>query len=275
MRRNPSTTLLAASLIALAAAAELDRLEREFIRQLLITNGIAVLPFENLSSDPDNAHFAEGIQEEILTRLAGHRGFESNFPYFHAALSEQTSKSSSDREAAWRSQHSRGQRAKVGDQVRVSVQLINAQTDSHLWAETFDRKLIDIFEVESEIAKRIAESLQAKLTSNEEQALAVKPTNNPAAYDAYLRGVAFEAGVTTADSRPKIIHSYEQAVQLDPEFALAWARLSLRTRTVTSSANTSRSEQLRHRRGRCRSRRCAREAWRMRRNSSRIGPRPC
>ena len=83
---------------------------------------------------------------------------------------------------------------KAGDQVRVSVQLINAETDSHLWAETFDRKLIDIFEVESEIAKGIAESLQAKLTGGEKQALAVKPTNNPEAYEAYLRGVAFEAG---------------------------------------------------------------------------------
>ena len=82
---------------------------------------------------------------------------------------------------------------KAADQVRVNVQLINAQTDSHLWAETYDRKLTDIFGVESEIAKGIAESLQAKLTGREEQALAVKPTNNPEAYDAYLRGLAFEA----------------------------------------------------------------------------------
>ena len=82
---------------------------------------------------------------------------------------------------------------KAGDQVRVNVQLVNAQSDSHLWAETYDRKLTDIFGVESEIAKAIAESLQAKLTGREQQALAVKPTNNPEAYDAYLRGLAFEA----------------------------------------------------------------------------------
>ena len=81
---------------------------------------------------------------------------------------------------------------KAADQVRVSVQLINAQTDSHLWAETYDQKLTDIFGVESEIAKRIAGSLQAKLTGREEQALAVKPTNNPEAYDAYLRGLTSE-----------------------------------------------------------------------------------
>src|SRR4029077_16647223 len=81
---------------------------------------------------------------------------------------------------------------KVGDQVRVSVQLINAQNDSHVWADTYDRKLIDIFAVESEIAKSITESLRATLTGGEEQALAVKPTNNPEAYDAYLRGLASE-----------------------------------------------------------------------------------
>jgi tetratricopeptide (TPR) repeat protein len=110
----------------------------------------------------------------------------------------------------------------VADQVRVNVQLVNGQTDSHLWAETYDRKLTDIFGVESEIAKGIAESLQAKLTGREEQALAVKPTNNPEAYDAYLHGLAFEA----RNDFEKAISSYEQAVELDPNFALAWARLS-------------------------------------------------
>ena len=118
---------------------------------------------------------------------------------------------------------------KAADQVRVNVQLINAQTDSHLWADTYDRKLTDIFGVESEIAKRIAESLQAKLTGREEQALAVKPTNNPEAYDAYLRGLAFEArSISSSDSAHlwKPIGFYERAVQLDPNFAIAWARLS-------------------------------------------------
>src|SRR5262245_21956526 len=115
---------------------------------------------------------------------------------------------------------------KTADQVRVNVQLLNAQTDSHLWAETYDRKLNDIFGVESEIAKTIAEQLQAKLAGREEQALAVKPTNNPEAYDAYLRGLAFEARTYSDDTARKAIASYEQAVQLDPNFALAWARLS-------------------------------------------------
>ena len=115
---------------------------------------------------------------------------------------------------------------KAADQVRVNVQLINAQTDSHLWAETFDRKLTDIFGVESEIAKGIAESLRAKLTGREEQALAVKPTNNQEAYDAYLRGLAFEARSAPSYPSWEARSFYERAVQLDPNFAIAWARLS-------------------------------------------------
>ena len=118
---------------------------------------------------------------------------------------------------------------KVADQVRVNVQLVNAQNDSHLWADIYDRKLTDIFAVESEIAKAIAESLQATLTGREEQALAVKPTDNPEAYDAYLRGLAFDARYSSSYS-PDLMRNatafYERAVQLDPNFALAWARLS-------------------------------------------------
>ncbi|HJX81021.1 MAG TPA: tetratricopeptide repeat protein, partial [Candidatus Udaeobacter sp.] len=98
------------------------------------------------------------------------------------------------------------------------------QTDSHLWAETFDRKLTDIFGVESEIAKAIADALQAKLTGGEQRALAVKPTNNSEAYDAYLRGLALEARTSTGVE--KAIGFFERAVQLDPAFAVAWARLS-------------------------------------------------
>ena len=121
---------------------------------------------------------------------------------------------------------------KAADQVRVTVQLINAQTDSHLWADSYDRKVTDILGVESEIAKRIAESLQAKLTHREEQALAVKPTNNPEAYDAYLRGLSFETRAAASpvgfspDLRRKAISFYERAVRLDPKFAIAWAQLS-------------------------------------------------
>jgi hypothetical protein len=117
---------------------------------------------------------------------------------------------------------------KAGDQVRVNVHLVNAQTGSQLWADTYDRKLSDIFSVESEIAKGIADALQAKLTGREEQALAVKPTNNPEAYDAYLRGLAIQTRFATLSPDPlrKVIGFFERAVQLDPNFAPAWAQLS-------------------------------------------------
>jgi TolB-like protein/Flp pilus assembly protein TadD len=198
----------------------------EFISgKLGITSGIAVLPFENLSSDPDNAYFAKGIQEEILTRLAGIAGLKVISRTSTQAYQSRPRNLPQIAKALGVANILEGSVQKVANQVRVNVQLINAQTDSHLWAESYDRNLLDIFEVESEIAKRIAESLQAKLTSYEEQALAVKPTNNPDAYDAYLRGVALEARGYSPDSLPKIIHFYEQAVQLDPNFALAWARL--------------------------------------------------
>ncbi len=220
VRRNPTSALLAASLMALAAAAGWIVWKSEFIGHP-VTNGVAVLPFENLSGDPENAYFANGIQEEILTRLASIADLKvisrtstqhyQNKPRNLAEIAKQLGVANI----------LEGSVQKAADQVRVNVQLVNAQTDSHLWADTYDRKLTDILGVESEVAKRIAESLQAKLTGREEQALAVKPTNNPQAYDAYLRGLAFEVR-----DMWKVPGFYERAVELDPNFALAWARLS-------------------------------------------------
>jgi len=191
-----------------------------------LAKSIAVLPFENLSRDPDNAYFAQGIQEEILTRLTSIADLK-----VISRMSTQRYQSKPGNLSKIAKQLGvrnilEGSVQKVADKVRVNVQLINAQTDSHLWAETYDRKLTDIFGVESEIAKGIAESLQAKLTGHEEQALAVKQTNNPDAYDAYLRGLAFQARGNWSDTLLKAISFYEKAVQLDPNFALAWARLS-------------------------------------------------
>ena len=193
----------------------------------ILEKSVAVLPFENLSSDPDNAYFADGIEEEIRTRLA------------RIADLKVISRNSTQRYQSKRGNLAEiakqlrvahileGSVQKAADQVRVNVQLVNVQTDSQLWAETYDRKLNDIFSVESEIAKRIAESLQAKLTGREEQALAAKPTNNPEAYDAYLRGLVFEARSNySSDALLKAIGLYERAVQLDSNFAIAWARLS-------------------------------------------------
>jgi len=190
---------------------------------------IAVLPFENRSEDKANAYFADGIQDEILTRLANIADLKV---ISRTSTRRYQSKPGNVREIAKQlgvANILEGSVQKLADQVRVNVQLINAQTDSHLWADTYDRKFTDIFGVESDIAKRIADSLQAKLTGREQQALAVKPTNNLEAYDAYLRGLAFEARTYPSYSPDlvwKAIGFYEQAVQLDPNFAIAWARLS-------------------------------------------------
>jgi serine/threonine protein kinase/predicted Zn-dependent protease len=223
VRRSPASALLAATLIALAAVIGWNVWKSESIRPA-ITNGIAVLPFENLSSDPDNAYFATGIQDEILTRLASIAELRV---ISRTSTQQYQNKPRNLREIAKRlgvANILEGSVQKTTDQVRVNVQLVNAQTDSHLWADSYDRKLTDILGVENEIAKRITESLQAKLTRREEQALAVKPTTNPEAYDAYLRGLGFEARSVyepSWDARS----SYERAVQLDPKFASAWARL--------------------------------------------------
>jgi TolB-like protein/cytochrome c-type biogenesis protein CcmH/NrfG len=188
---------------------------------------IAVLPFENLSEDKANAYFAEGIQEEILTRLAKIADLKV---ISRTSTQRYQSKPGNLAEIAKQlgvANILEGSVQKATDQVRVTVQLIQAASDSHLWADTFDRRLTDIFGVESEIAKAIADALQAKLTGGEQRALAVKPTNNSEAYDAYLRGLTLEARTTISpDDSEKAVGFYERAVQLDPGFALAWARLS-------------------------------------------------
>jgi serine/threonine protein kinase/Flp pilus assembly protein TadD len=219
VQRNPTSALLAGSLLALAAAVGWNIWRSEFIHHP-VTSGIAVLPFENLSPDPDNAYFADGIQEEILTRLAS----IADLKVISRTSTRHYQKPRNLGEIAKQlgvANIVEGSVQKAAGQVRVNVQLVNAQTDTHLWAETYDRKLTDIFGVESEIARRIAESLQAKLTDREEQALAVKPTNNSEAYEAYLRGLAFEARDVW-----KVPGFYERAVELDSNFGLAWARLS-------------------------------------------------
>jgi len=191
------------------------------------SKSIAVLPFENLSEDKANAYFAEGIQEEILTRLAKIADLKV---ISRTSTQQYQSKPGNLSEIAKQlgvANILEGSVQKAANQVRVNVQLINAQTDSHLWADTYDRKLTDIFGVESEVAKAIAESLQAKLTGREEKALAIKPTNNPEAYDAYLRGLAFEAqNIYSVYPLETAIGFYKQAVQLDPAFALAWSKLA-------------------------------------------------
>ncbi len=188
---------------------------------------IAVLPFENRSEEKANAYFADGIQDEILTRLSKIADLK-----VISRTSTQHYKSAPENLPEIAKQLGvahilEGSVQKSGDAVRVNVQLIKAANESHLWADTFDRKLIDIFSVESEVAKAIADQLRAKLTGEEEQVIAAKPTDNPQAYDAYLRGLAYtlKAALTTANALAAQKYLRE-AVRLDPKFAFSWALLS-------------------------------------------------
>ena len=188
---------------------------------------IAVLPFENRSEEKANAYFADGIQDEILTRLSKiadlkvisrtstqhYKSTPKNLPEIAKQLGV--------------AHILEGSVQKSGYSVRVNVQLIKAANDSHVWADTFDRKLTDIFSVESEVAKSIAEQLRAHLSGHEEQAIAAKPTDNPEAYDAYLRGLAYTFKAATNPATTLGAQKYfREAVRLDPKFALGWAQLS-------------------------------------------------
>jgi serine/threonine protein kinase/Tfp pilus assembly protein PilF len=188
---------------------------------------IAVLPFENRSEEKANAYFAEGIQDEILTRLSKIADLK-----VISRTSTQHYKSAPENLPEIARQLGvahilEGSVQKSGDAVRVNVQLIKAADDSHLWADTFDRKLTDIFSVESDVAKAVADQLRAKLTGREEQVIAGKPTDNPEAYDAYLRGLAYALkAVPTAANAIGAQKYLKEAVRLDPKFALSWALLS-------------------------------------------------
>ena len=188
---------------------------------------IAVLPFENLSSDKDNAYLAEGIQDEILTRLSKIADLKviSRTSTLHYKSAPENLREIAKQLGV--AHVLEGSVQKSADAVRVNVQLIKAATDSHLWSDTFDRKLTDIFSVESEVAKTIADQLRAKLTGQEQEIIAAKPTDNPQAYDAYLRGLAYtlKTGFTPANSLGAQKY-LKEAVRLDPKFALGWALLA-------------------------------------------------
>jgi serine/threonine protein kinase/Tfp pilus assembly protein PilF len=189
---------------------------------------IAILPFENRSEDKANAYFADGIQDEILTRLskiANLKVISRTSTQHYKSAPENLTEIAKQLGVAHILE---GSVQKSGNAVRVNVQLIKAANDSHLWADTFDRKLADIFSVESEVAKAIADQLRAKLTSQEEQVIAAKPTDNPEAYDAYLRGLAYSLKTHNTPANALAAQKYlREAVKLDPKFALSWALLSI------------------------------------------------
>jgi TolB-like protein/Tfp pilus assembly protein PilF len=189
------------------------------------SKSIAVLPFDNLSRDPDNAYFAEGVQDEILTRLAKVADLK-----VISRTSTQRFKSAPANLPDIAKQLGvmnilEGSVQKSNDQVRVNVQLINALTDAHLWAEIYDRKLSDIFAVQSDIAKTVADTLQAKLTGSEKQMISAQATTDTTAYELYHKGRSLW-GKRTGDNIPKAIAYYEQAIARDPNYALAYAGLA-------------------------------------------------
>ena len=188
---------------------------------------IAVLPFDNLSDDKSNAYFAEGIQDEILTRLSKIAALK-----VISRTSTQKYKSAPVNLRDIGSQLGvanilEGSVQKIANAVHVNVQLIKAATDEHLWAESYNRKLDDVFGVEGEVASAIADQLNAKLSGTEKKAVTEKPTQNTAAYDAYLRGLNIEHNNYNYDVYVQAASNYRRAVELDPNFALAWARLAI------------------------------------------------
>src|SRR5881227_723776 len=226
-RRRRVVLAGAASMLAIAALALGTWLYQRTRSFTPMERSIAVLPFENLSSDKENAYFAEGIQDEILTRLSkiadlkvisrtstqNYKSAPKNLPEIAKQLGV--------------AHVLEGSVQKSADAVRVNVQLIKAANDSHLWSDTFDRKLTDIFSVESEVAKTIAEQLRVKLTGHEQEVIAAKPTDNPQAYDAYLRGLAYTLKTLNTAANALGAQKYlKEAVRLDPKFALAWTLLS-------------------------------------------------
>jgi TolB-like protein/Tfp pilus assembly protein PilF len=222
---------LATALLALAAiVAGVAIFSRYRTRAALAApaKSIAVLPFENRSPDPDNSYFAEGIQDEILTRLSKIADLKV---ISRTSTQQYQSRPGNLSEIARQlgvAHVVEGSVQRVGDTVRVNVQLIKAANDSHLWADTYDRRLTDIFSVESEVAKAIADQLRAKLTGQEEQVITAKPTDNPEAYDAYLRGLANTLGTAITPANALAAQKYlKEAVRLDPKFALGWALLSI------------------------------------------------
>jgi len=225
--RSPIALVLVLLVLALVLALPFYR-NRNMATSLVPDKSIAVLPFENRTQDKANAYFTDGIQDEILTRLSKIADLK-----VISRTSTQHYKSAPENLPEIGKQLGvahilKGSVQKRGDAVRVNVQLIKAANDSHLWADTFDRKLTDIFSVESEVAKAIADQLQAKLTGQEEEVIAAKPTDNPEAYDAYLRGLAYTLRSANTPANALGGQKYlKEAVRLDPKFALARALLSI------------------------------------------------
>jgi len=197
------------------------------------SRSIAVLPFDNLSSDKENAFFAQGIQDEIITtlsKISGLRVISRTSTAHYKSAPENLPEIARDLRV---SNILEGSVQKAGDRVHINVQLIQAETDAHLWAQSYDRQLIDIFAVEAEVAKQIADALNATLSPQEKARVETKPTANPDAYVLYLRGREYQTRPDNFLQDFRLAAQFfEQAIALDPNFALAHARLSAVTSQI-------------------------------------------
>ena len=232
-RRIVGLTIIAAAIaVSLLAFQLLRPKSTPNARQIESTpsvsdKSIAVLPFDNLSDDKANAYFAEGVQDEILTRLSKVADLK--------VISRTSTRKYSSAPDNLRDVGKQlgvahlleGSVQKVANAVKVNVQLIRAATDEHVWAESYSRKLDDVFGVEGEVASAIADQLNAKLSGAEQKAVTEKPTQNSAAYDVYLRALSIEHNNYNYEAYVQVEQGYEQAVQIDPNFAPAWARLAI------------------------------------------------
>ena len=223
VRRN--IAMLIAAGVAISAGVGFFVLPRAIARK--IDKSIAVLPFENLSDEKENAYFADGIQDDVLTNLSKigdlkvisrtsvmpYRGKRSNVREIGKALGVATILEGSVR--------------RIGNRVRVNVQLISAENDEHIWAEDYDRELTDVFAIQTDLAQKIASELRAKLSPSEKAQIERKPTENGEAYLAFVQANNLGCALEDFDKLKQSDQLYERAIQLDPNFALALARSSL------------------------------------------------
>src|SRR6266699_2397851 len=227
VRRNPSSALFAASLVALAAATGWIVWKSELIRQPL-TTGIAVLPFENLSQDKENAFFADGVQDDILTKLAKIADLKvisrtSVMPYRGARNTRQIG------DALRVSHVLEGSVRRDAGRIHLNAQLIDTRSDTHVWAEEYNRDLNDVFAVQSEIAQKVAEQLHAKVSSGEKSAIESAPTADIAAFDLYTRAKNLFLAATNSNSgKEDLLEAADllnQAVARDPSYFEAYCQL--------------------------------------------------
>src|SRR4051812_26840146 len=227
VRRNPTTTLLAVSLIGLVTATGWIVWKSEWIDHP-VTTGIAVLPFENLSEEKEHTAFADGVQDDILTKLAKVGGLKviSRTSVMDYRGKRNLRQIGNDLRV---SHVLEGSVRRAGTHLRLNAQLIDTRTDTHIWAEVYDRDLNDLFAVQAEIAQEVAQHLHVRMSASEQASVEETPTQDLVAYDLYVRAVSmiYNAQVPFAEANlPEAADLLNTAVARDPNFFLAYCQLA-------------------------------------------------